>query len=378
MRRSTRFALVGVAVAAAAAPAFADSVVVNASPTASTRQLKVLDMAGQPLTQVSLAPGQPDPFQVQVVDSGFSSLTSSNGFSVKASMNNLYLVNGAGYDYSAPYIPSGDLSIDYQTNPIRAFSPVADVLGSVSLSGALPTCTGGVVTGLPNLISDVTTADGVALATQLCTDLTTTALQVTSAGPVALPTATTLDLSSLLPSDLPFNLGSTLGVDYENGAFTNADYSTGTIGGDPANGNIPPNWATAPVTTKKLLTGHAALTTNLTNVINSALGAVVSGSSALSSATGAGALLPVSSVIAALNGAGGSLTTLAGDLTQIPATDAAQIVNSLTPTLLAPALANLTGVGATSVSLPTLTYSGAATVPTGQYRGTMTVTLLSS
>jgi hypothetical protein len=380
MNRSTRALLLVGVLAATAAPAFADSVTVNASTTSASRQLKVLDMAGQPLSAVTLSPGHGQPFQVQVVDSGFHNLTSSNGFSVSATMNNLYKVTGTNtYDYGTS-IPSSDLSIDYQTNPIRAFNPVASALGSVTIGGVLPTCstTAGVstVVGLPNLMTDILTANplnGASLVTSLCNELTSP-VTVANAGPVALPSATSVSLTSLLPSDLPFNLGSSLGTDYDKGPFTHADYSAGSIGASDS--AAPGTWASV-VTAHKLITGKAGLTSALSSAVTSALQGAINGLP-LSSASGAGAVLPVASVISAVNNLGGTFATLAGTLSQIPAADATALLNKLTGTLGTPSLSDLSNVGQTSASLPIITYSGVTSVPTGNYQGTMTVTLVSS
>src|SRR3954451_2828985 len=123
MRNRTKVTA-GLAVAATiavAGPALATSPTGSGSPSGTTvstttggpgtRQLKVLDMAGAPLSALALQPSVPQAFHVAVTDAAVGDLT--QGFTVSAVMNNLYANSGATTTHApGTYVPSSAVSVN--------------------------------------------------------------------------------------------------------------------------------------------------------------------------------------------------------------------------------------------------------------------------
>ena len=366
-RRAGVAALTGTCLLAAALPVLADPVVVSLEDTLGTRQFAVQDISGAPLTAIDLGSGGSQPFRTVVTDTAFKNLTS--GYSVSATMNNLYLDTGSGYDWTTS-VPSSDVRLDYGTSPLAALGVTFPVVPRLTVSGTLQSCAdldgtaksllgldaGGVVldltdTALLNLCSALLAADGLGVTTtvdgavqQITSDLTS-ALDLTE-----LPTA----LTGATP-----------------GAFTNADYSDGTIGAGDNDGK-----AGAPTPTSLgIMTGTPGMVTALQDLIttrvNTALTALP-----LTSATD-----PAKTTIADLIEALGSSTNtaVANVATALGALDAAQqsaVLNTLTGvTVVAPELADLLSLSAQYYGFPILRATPTSPLA-GSYQGTMTVTFV--
>lgn len=368
MKRSTarRLAVTtgaAVSLAAAALPALAGSSV-SGSPSAAvvqvtasgpgTRQLRLLDLAGQPLTTLDLRPGVPSPFRVNVQDTGISSLTSpTSGFTVSATMNNLY----AGGVASAGFIPSGDVQVGFPLGGAKDALGSLQVLPRTVLSGTLGGCSlvGGVLT-LPSSLG----LSGLSLSqlTNLCGALGS-GLTVANLPVVAAATQTLSDLT-----DVGLGLGG-----QSSGAFTLADYANGIGAGDSR--------GTGAGTPRTLLTGVPSVSAAL----QSALDGVRSTVQALPvvSATGTGAQASVSDVVAQMlapANASLGLSSLGSALAALTPAQAATVLNTLTGTVQALGLGDVTNLTGSYNSYPVITATPSTPPAAGTYRGTLTVTLV--
>lgn len=353
-RRATVLVAATACLAAAALPALAEPSV-SGSPSSSTvslsvggggtRQLQLLDLAGNPLTDLSLRPGAPAPFRVRVVDTGVGALTDpKTAFSVSATLNNLY-ADGAP---SGAFIPSGDVRVSFPA------SGAVDAVGSLTavprvvLYGTLGGCTD--PTGLLGVVTDLLQA------TRLCTALNDgvvlDGLEVLS--------STTTALNSV--ADVPFALAGQTG-----GAFTAADFVNG-IGRTDTRG-------TGTGTAVPLLSGTPSLT-SLVDELN-ALEAQVAALPVLSS-TGVGSKVSVSAVVGSLlTSPDAELATLGSALSALLPSQVQTLLSIVTGVVQDIGLGDITSTTGSYSAVPVLTATP-TTAPAagGTYSGTMTVTLV--
>lgn len=356
-RRAAIAAGVVIVAAAAVAPAFADSASTTVTMAASgggTRQLDLLDLAGQPLTNLSLMPGTPQAFRVRVTDNQIGDLTT--GFHVSATMSNMYRSDGAGGYVWADKVRSSDIAMSYATNPFSALGLSYDALPKVSLSGALPSC--------PDLV-----LDGLSLTTLtnagLCSIVGTVA-GVSYSLPSPVVVQSTLDTVVSGAIRAPYDL-----TGNESGNFPTADFSTGI--GLQAAPHDSTYVAGTPGTPRSVMVGTFTGVSNLLSDINAAVAAASSGLAPVS-ATGTGAYASVSSVVSGLMTQGQS--ALANALSQLTAADQATVLGGLTATLVTPTVSQLTKEIGTYNAFPALTVNPPAATPGGTYKGTLTVTMV--
>lgn len=364
MRFRTVAALtVGLTVAATAGPALAGSnpsgtTVSMSTPTVGSRVLDVLDLAGNALTSLPLKPNVPAPFRVRVSDAGINDLTT--GFTVSAVMNNLYKKSGASYDWSTK-IPSSAVSLNY--NPITALGVSFDDLPLAQLAGTIPTCT----TLVTNSILNAADITGTGAAVPLCSLLSTTGVTISPSDAVNVVTSLLTTVTPLLNNvlNLPFELSGN-----ESGAFTNADYSGGTIGAsDTGKPGSPPA-----ATPRQMLQGVPGMTATLLNEIKSAIASTAG--LVPTSVTGSGAYTKLSDALNALStSSNAALQTLASDLSPLTQSQQVAIINQLTASLLDPTLSTLSNVMGAYNAFPLMTVAPGS-VPAGTYEGTMTVTMV--
>ncbi len=100
-------------VTAASFSASADNVAVSVNNPGGSRTLYVESMLGQPMTSLDFGASRSQPFRVRVVDSSMDRA----GFTVSATMTNLYRADGSTLDFDT-MIPSANLSLGYATSPI--------------------------------------------------------------------------------------------------------------------------------------------------------------------------------------------------------------------------------------------------------------------
>lgn len=340
---------------AAAAPAFAGTTVTLTAGT-GTRQLAVLDLSGNALTTLAIKPGVAQPFRVRVTDTAVSDLTTN--FSVSAVMNNLYLQNGSSYNY-ATKIPSSDLSISYPTDPLSASGVSLSDLPQVAVAGTLPTCATLVTAGVLSAAEITGTGDAVPLCTLLDA---TTPLAVGGVDSLATPLAKTVVPALTNLADLPFQISGN-----QSGSFTNADYQNG-IGASDTSGNG------AAGTALMVMQGVPAMSPALSNEVASAIGSL-SNIPLTSPPGGSAAQTSLNDLMSALSQSS-AYSSLANSLAQVPASEAAGVLNYLTGTLVPPAITNVLSETGTYNAFPELSVNPSATAPAGTYQGTMTITLV--
>lgn len=327
---------------------------------ARSRQLDVLDLAGQPLQSMSLQSGLASPFQVRVTDRDIVPTALDADFRVQATMNHLYKVVGesAGQPVvdQGVKIASDKIAVSYATDPLGASDIVGDLLSRYLLStdGAV-TCTK--VAGL--LALDATQQ----LTDPICGLLDTLGLSGTGLTfadvPLTGDLVTGIDLGGLGLSELPLAISG--GTD--TGVFTQANCASGLGAGDPS--------CTGQAGTPKVfLRGDRSDSLALDSLLQSAVDAVVD-------IVGATGVATESEVIAALYAAGGNVREFGQTLEQYTVTDQVTLINGL----LAGVVADL-GVGDLAYlagryrGLPMLTVDAADAPEAGQYAGTLTVTLI--
>jgi hypothetical protein len=365
-RRLAVLTAVSACVAAAAMPALADGVSVSLADDPGSRQFAVQDISGNPLTAVNLGTGGAQPFRTVVTDTKFRNLT--KGYNVSATMNNLYLQKSDGTsDYTAR-VRSSDVSLQYGTSPLSALGVSFPVVPKLTVSGVLQTCaslspTVQSVLGLSSTGLPLNALDSALV--NLCSALTTAAGHTATATVDSTVQQITSDLTSALSlGDLPTALtGAT------PGAFTNPDYSAGTIGaGDPARSGA------APATSLGIMTGTPGMRAALQSVISTKVNAALAGLP-LTGATG-----PAQTTVAALLAALGSSSdaAVANVATALGVLDAARqsaVLNTLTSTVNVPALTDLVNLSAQYFGFPILKATPSAPLA-GTYKGTMTVTFV--
>ena len=377
-RLSRRTALLTAAATsvALAAPAFAagSGVAVSLTGLGGTRQFSVEDIKGSPLTALDLGYGRAKPFRTHVSDSAFLPLsTADDGYSVSATMNNLYRKNADSSPNYAVSIPSSALAIGFGTNPLAGSGVSLQTLPRVSLSGTLASCAALVTSapalatalglGVTGLLQGLPLDPANTALTSLCTALGS------AGGPIAATVDGKLrDLAPLIASvaNLPSVLSGAIG-----GTFTKPDFAAGTVGaGDPAAAGA------VTATSVSLMSGTHNLSAGLIAALQAKLAAVLAtlplASSTVDSVTTNEAIV---AGLAKANDA--ASTSLALVLGQVSAANATTIINGILTTVagLAPALSDITGINGQYFSFPILT--AAPTTPAaGTYTGTMTVTFV--
>lgn len=140
-RRSVALACAALAVAAASTglrPAAAEEVTVSLTNPGGSRTVYVEDLLGQELEALNFGTTRSQPFRVRVVDETMD----RSGFQVLTTMSNLYLVDGATYDWDE-IVPSENIGVAYPPNPLNLLSPQAVVDPvydlTTTVSGALCT-----------------------------------------------------------------------------------------------------------------------------------------------------------------------------------------------------------------------------------------------
>lgn len=365
--RRTALVLTAAACVAGAGPALAvdgaNNVSVSLSTVGGTRQFDALQADGTtPLTALTLGGTGSQAFKTRVKDTNFTTLT--KGYSVTATMSNLYLKRGDGTHDVATRIPSSQLSL--AQGPLTADALTATLLPKLSVSGTLGSCSA-LASSVPSL--GLTTVGGVlqipagAVGT-LCTALGAgVAVPATTVdGVLKRVTATVSDVTSL-PNALTAGLG---------GPFTNADYSQDAVAKTDTEGAT----GAPPATGIRVMDGATALTlpAALANQLKGALTTALAGTP-LTSATDTGSQAPLSSVASAVGGA--TSTAVGTAISGLTAIQQSDLLNTLSATPLAPTLSALKDLTSSYYGNPTLKAVLTAPVP-GSYDGTLTLTFVQS
>lgn len=324
------------------------------------RQFAVETVSGAELTALDLGTGGTQPFRTHVTDTAFSNLTA--GYSVSATMSNLYFKTTTGHNYAVK-VPSSEVSLTYGTSPLSALGVSLTDLPKLSLSGTLASCAGLPSTvqttlGVSTLGVPLDSADA-ALAS-LCTALGT-GVPVTATIDGVLQTVTPT-LASIL--DLPTAL-----TGASPGAFSNPAFA-GTVGaGDPAA-------ATAPAATaRRIMTGTPGLSAGLLSALTTALGNALAGVP-LTTASDAGARTSLAAAISALQTSSTLAVAAVGNaLATLSSAKQVAVLNTLTSTLVAPLLGDIAAVNGQYFAFPILTATPSAPLA-GTYDGTLTVTFV--
>lgn len=317
--------LLGAALTAAAlvaAPAAAQTsvdVTLN-NGVSGSRVLFVEDVTGSPLTSLDFGSARSLPFRVRVEDTTMS----RDGFSVNATMTNLYRDNGGTLDYASKIV-SENLAI---SNPLNS-------LGVVDVSAQVQPLVDTVTT-----ISDPAVCLALTLGTSPC-QLSLTGL----VGEVQTVTSA-VNLSDL--SNLPL-----LPQAAETGAFTAPDYQ-GAGAGDPAKpGSFTP-------TSRRMLAGSPVATPAVLTALKTTLDGIVAG-------------LPSEQVV-------NDDTLIAGAVALLGALTADQVTAILnSPTVVT--VQNLLGDHVLSQtgkysSNPMLSVTIPQDAPAGSFKGTLVVTAI--
>lgn len=367
MKRSTRrhAALVlGVALAATAAPAFAEGVDVSLQSTPGSRQFAVQNISGAPLTAINLGSGGQQPFRTVVTDTTFQNLT--QGYNVNAKMNNLYLHNDTTPVFGTK-VPSSEVSLQYGTSPLSALGLDLSVLPKVSVSGTLQSCaelTDSVKTllGLSTSVTGVLTGITDPLLLDLCTKLGAAdnkAVTGTVDGALQQVQPT---INSL--ADLPAALSGA-----QPGPFTAADYANGIGAGDTAGATGAPA-----ATSLGIMTGTPGITSALSSAIQSLLATALG--SNLTAADDAGAKSSRAAAIALLsNSTDPAIAAVGASLSLLDATKQSSLLNTLTGTVALPVLGDIKSLSGRYYAFPILKATPTTPEP-GVYKGTMTVTFV--
>lgn len=295
---------------------------------AGSRVLYVEDMTGGNLASSGLAFGRNRsmPFRVRVADSAFN----RQSFSVSATMTNLYLDQNGALSYSN-VIPSSAVELDRQAG-VNAF----DVKALVQ-----------------PLVDTVTTVTDPLLCATLGVTVVNGGCSLTTTGVVGKVQELTVPVNTSDLGNLPL-----LPQANEVGAFTNAEYGTGTAGADdPAKAGKPTP------TPRTLITGAPVADTVVLDGLNSTLDGI---GTTVASRTD---LVSDDAVLAALQQKYAALSgVLTSVLTGLLATTTAT-AQDLVP-------AQILSQTGTYVSLPKLDVAVPSTAAPGDYRGTLVVTAL--
>lgn len=324
--------LAAIALLAGVAPSSAQTTVpVTLDNGASSRTLHVESMTGQTLSSLDFNSSRSLPFRVKVVDSSFT----RTPFTVSATMTNLYLDN-AGLKYDT-LIASSDVRLGSQLNPLNvlgvsaAVQPLVDTVSTVA-DGTICNVLG-VVTTLVN---------GVPTCTLTASGLTGNLQNVN----------VNVDLGAL--TNLPL-----LPQANETGAFTNAEFGSGTAGAGDTAGKAAAATAGVTATGRRVISGAPVTTGAVLSALRNAL-----------TTNPLATLVPQSSVTAALQ-AQYSATWMLLSSTQITT-----ILASTAGTAQALLPAQVLSQTGTYVSLPTLDVTVPSGIPAGKYSGTLVVTAL--
>lgn len=324
------------------------------------RQFTVETVSGTDLTSIPLGTGGSYPFRTHVQDTGYSNLT--NGYTVSATMSNLYLQSGATHDLAVK-VPSSDVSLTYGSSPLSALGLSVADLPKLSVSGTLGSCA-----TLPSAVQSVL---GLSALGVVLDPSNLTVVNLCTALGAGVPIATTVDgalqtltptLSSLL--DLPTALtGGT------PGAFTNPAYA-GTVGAsDPAASGAPA------ATSLNIMTGTPGMTAGLTTALTNALNTALSGVPLVTS-NDAGARTTLAALIGQLTGSASStVSTLGNAVNLLTATQQASLLSTLASSVVAPQLTDIQAVDGNYYGFPLLHATPTAPVA-GTYDGTLTVTFV--
>jgi hypothetical protein len=287
---------------------------------AGTRVLFVEDVAGNPLTSFDFGSARSLPFRVRVEDTTMG----RDGFTVNATMSNLYRDVGGSLDYGSK-IGSDSVAV---SNPLNA-------LGIVDVSARVQPLVDTVTT-----ISDPAVCLALALGTSPCQ------LSLTGLVGEVQDVASVVDLGDL--SNLPL-----LPQAAETGAFTDPDYQ-GAAAGDPGKpGAFTP-------TSKRMLAGSPVATPGVLTSLKTTLDAIVAG-------------LPSEQVVHDDTLVAGAVDLLGALTTE----QVSAIVNSPTAVtvqnLLADHVLSQTGKYSSNPMLDVTVPEGA---PAGSYKGTLVVTAI--
>lgn len=379
LRRRTRLVVpvVAAGLLAAGAPALAVTATCSGTPATciagvpvsvvglgGTRQFSVQDIQGNDLTALNLGTGGLQPFKTHVADAGFTGLTQS--FSVSATMTNLYLQQGAGYDYAVK-VPSSDLAIGFGSNPLTGAGISLADLPKLSVSGTFASClnldaTLKAALGL-SALGAVLDPSNLAL-TNFCTLLGV--LGGTVGATVDGATQTLKPVISSL-ADLPVPLSGATG-----GTFTSPSFASGTVGF-----NDPAKTATAATSVPLMAGGPVSLTAGLVSALQTALNNALSGLP-LVNGTDTGTKTTMAALIAALSGSANALTAALGSVVSgLSLANQLTVLGTLTGVALPPALADIASLDGVYDGYPVLHATPTTPVP-GTYGGTMTVTFVQS
>lgn len=329
-----------------------------------TRQFNVEDIKGDDLTSLDLGTGGAQPFRTHVTDTGWTAV--NQGFTVSATMTNLYLRQGSNHDFAVK-VPSSDVSIGFGGVPLAGKGISLDDLPSLSISGTLSSCAslsaplrsalGLSALGLPLDPSNVN------LAT-LCTLLGVTGGPVSATVDGVLQSVTPT-LTSLL--DLPTPLSGATG-----GTFTNPSFAAGTVGADD------PAATSTPATSVPIMTGGAMnVTSGLISALTTALGSQLSGLPLVNS-TDTGTRTTVAALVNALMTSSDTLTsTLGSVLSTLPVADQVTVLTTLTSSLVSPVAGDIAALNGEYFAFPILRATPTTPVA-GTYDGTLTVTFVQS
>ncbi len=356
-RIQTISAVAGLLSLSAAGAAFGQaSTTVTATVGESTRQLTVVDLLGAPLTDLTLTPGSPSPFQLRVSDTGLG----LSAFSVNGTLNNLYRVEAdTSLDYTS-LIPSSEVTLDYASDALNTLDNIATLSPDYLLSSIADIDCESVQTvlGLTNLET---------LTDQLCLLAGglggVTPVDVTDV-PLDGSAITDIDLSSLVDSLLPISLDT---ADLTSGVFTDADCVNGlgsSDGGCGATGG----------TSHTMLRGQpvaGALTGALDTLLTAAL---PSGNIVGSVGDEVSTLTAVLSALQ--DSADTAISDLGQSLGEYAVADQEALVNTLFSVIPVDLdAASLLSTSGVYVSFPRLTVDPTTSLA-GSYTGTLTVTLV--
>jgi hypothetical protein len=342
--------------------ASAETVDVSLGALGGTRQFAVEDISGNPLETLDLGTGGTQPFRTRVIDSSFTSV--SEPYTVSATMSNLYLKDGASYDWDT-LVPSDQLSLIYPTNPLSALGVAFPVVPDLSLTGVLPTCAslpGTVKTTLGLNLAGVSSDLAV---TALCAALGT-GLTVTSTGTDAVDGAVqqvTAAATNLL--NIPTQLtGAT------TGSFDDPDYGADTVGF-----NDPAKPAVNDPSSLQIMKGTPNLTDALKAEIlaklNTALSLVP-----LTTVNNVGAETTLAAALSALSTSTDTgVANLGAALSTLDAAKQSAILNLLTSAVVPVQLENIPSLSGQYFAFPSLKAAPVNLTP-GEYAGTMTVTFV--
>lgn len=373
VRRLTVLTAVGGCLAAAALPAVAqgvtEDVTVSYVAADGTRQFRVTELDGTtPLADFTFDSSLQKPFRTLVEDNG--RLLDTAGYQVNAQLTNLYLAEGAGFDY-ASYIPSRNLSLTYGATPLAATSSLP-VVPQVSLSGVIGTCADADVAAALGITALTSPLDAVGLSTILDPAVQSVCTQLGGLSEPARTVDAAVDgivqkLSAPLAlPDLPFALTGA----QQAGAFTNPSFQGAIASADPA------ATGAAAATTKRIMTGTPLLSGgSLTGLLATLTGTLTTQLAAAPVVSDGGD--GVATLNAALAAVSSENSALATAISSLDVSDQLALIDQLTPTLLDVTVDQLTSITAQYGAFPVL-QANPLTTKAGTYNGTLIVDFFES